>query len=100
MTFDKPVTVQRLDDDEVWEDLFSAHAWVNKTRGRQALEAGALRSYQSLTFRIRWRPECRDIPAQMQRHRVVYEGHTYSVEDTDDYMQRHRVFEMEGVSYG
>lgn len=100
MTFDKPVTVQRMGDDESWEDVAEVHAWVNKSRGHQAVEAGAMRSYQSLTFRVRWQPWMRDVPGQMQRFRLVYEGRTYSVEDTDDYMERHRVFEMEGVSYG
>lgn len=98
--YDRPITVQRMRDDEGWEDAFEAHARVNKTQGRQAVEAGAMRSYQGLTFRIRWRPECRDIPPQMQRYRVVYDGRTYSVEDTDDYMERHRTFDIEGVSYG
>lgn len=100
MTFDRPVVFQRMADDETWHDAGCAHARVNKTQGHQAVEAGAMRSYQSLTFSVRWQPWMRGIPGDMQRWRVVYEGRTYSVEDTDDYMERHRVFEVEGVSYG
>ncbi len=100
MTFDRPITIQRMDDAEEWHDVATVHAWINKTQGRQAIEAGSMRSYQSLTFRTRYQPWMRDIPGMMQRFRIVYQGRTYSVEDTDDYMERHRVFEIEGVSYG
>ena len=100
MRFDRPVTFQRLDGDEAWHDAFRAHAWVNKTQGSQPTDAGAMRSRRSLTFRIRWRPECRGIACEMQRWRVVYEGRTYGIVDTDDYMERHRTFEAEGESYG
>ncbi len=100
MTFDKPVVFQRMRDDETWADVARAHAWVNKSQGHQAVEAGAMRSYQSLTFRFRWQPWMGPISGQMQRWRLVYAGRTYSVEDTDDYMERHRVFGIEGVSYG
>lgn len=100
MTFDKPVVFQRMEDDETWADVARAHAWVNKSQGHQAVEAGAMRSYQSLTFRVRWQPWMGAVPGEMQRWRLVYAGRTYSVEDTDDYLERHRVFCVEGVSYG
>ncbi len=100
MRFDRPVTFQRMAADESWQDAFTAHAWVNKARGSQDVEAGAMRSRQTLTFRIRWQEACRDIPAEMQRWRVVFEGRAYAVTDTDDYLQRHRTLEVEAQSYG
>ncbi len=101
MTFDRPITIQRIDPDtEEWSDYISVHAWVNKARSSQHAEAGAMRTTQTLEFRMRWDPRMRPIAQDMQSFRVVYEGVCYSVEDTDDYMQRHRVFEIEGASYG
>ena len=101
MTFDKPVVVERIDPEtEEWSEYARVHAWVNKARSSQYSDAGSMRTSQVLTFRWRWDERMHAIPQDMQSFRVVYEGVAYSVEDTDDYMQRHRVFEVEGASYG
>lgn len=99
MTFDRPVTIQRMDDSEEWHDVATVHARVNKTTGGQFVDAGSMRTSRGLTFDVRWAPWAREMATEAQRWRVVYEGHTYSVEDTDDYMERHRVLSIEGALY-
>ena len=101
MTFDRPVVAERSDREREYGAASAGGTpWVNKARSSRYSDAGSMRTSQVLTFRWRWDERMRAIPQDMQSFRVVYEGVAYSVEDTDDYMQRHRVFEVEGASYG
>ena len=36
----------------------------------------------------------------MQEWRVSYDGRTYAVVDTDDFMEGHKTFSVDGESYG
>lgn len=100
MKLDRPIVVQRLDDEEEWADWRRAHASVNKTIGSTSVDAGSMRTNRTLTFKVRWAPWCAEVAVETQRYRILYEGHPYAVEDTDDFMEGHRLFSMEGVFYG
>ncbi len=101
VVYDRPITIQRVDEGtERWSDYARLHARVNKSQGSEYTEASATRSVQALSFRVRWDPRMKAIERNTQSFRVVYDGCLYNIRDTDDYMQRHREFEMEAVSYG
>jgi SPP1 family predicted phage head-tail adaptor len=99
VTYDRPITIQRQNADGEWLDWAEMHAAVNKSQGSEYTDAGATRSVQTLVFRVRYDSRLRDIALNTQVYRILYDGAKYNVEDTDDYMMRHREFKMQGASY-
>ena len=62
MVYDKPITIQILDEDtEKWTDKFKLHARVNKSGGSEYLNGGAVQSRSNLVFEVRYFPELEDI---------------------------------------
>ena len=97
--YDKPITIQRQDEQGQWSDYASMHAHVNKSQGNEYADAGAVRSVQTLAFSGRYDSRMKPIALSTQLYRILYDGGCYNIVDTDDYMQRHREFEMVGESY-
>lgn len=100
MTYDKPITIQIQDaDTEMWTDALHLHARVNKTSGGTAMAAGADQYRVRLTFELRYVAALERIAYGVQPYRVVYKGHTFKVEDYDDFMERHQTVKLMGVLY-
>lgn len=100
MTYDKPISVQVLNEDtEQWGDLLRLHARVNKTGGGQTLNAGADQFHATLTFEVRYSRVLETLRFKPQLYRVVYRGHTFKVVDYDDYMEQHRTVKIVGELY-
>lgn len=97
--YDKPITIQKLDKDGVWEHFAGFHAHINKSQGTEYAEAGAVRSVQTLQFTVRYDSRLRDISLNTQYYRVLYDGGKYNIVDTDDYMMSHHEFVITGESY-
>lgn len=100
MMYDKPIIIQTQDaDTEVWEDALQLHARVNKTRGGQAMQAGADQYTASLTFEVRYVKALEAIAYGPQPYRILYRGHTFKVTDYDDYLEQHRTVKLVGDLY-
>ena len=56
-----------------WEDVGYVHASVDWTRGKQAMNAGALDVYGVIIVRMRWNGII------SERSRIVHEGKTYQI---------------------
>ena len=101
MTYDRPITIQKIDQDtELWSDLWSLHARINKSTGTEFVEAGANQSQATKTFELRYFTELEDVDYNRGLYRIVYRGHTFNIIDYDDYMEKHRVVRIKAVSYG
>ena len=64
MRFDKPITLQKLDEGtEQWSDFLPRpiHARVNKSNGSEYLSAGASRASATRVFEIRYFKQLEDI---------------------------------------
>lgn len=100
MTYDKPITIQTQDaDTEEWADALQLHARVNKTRGGQAMQAGADQYKASLTFEVRYVRALEAIAYGPQPYRILYRGHTFKATDYDDYLEQHRTVRLVGDLY-
>lgn len=100
MMYDKPITIQIQDaDTERWTDALQLHARVNKTRGGQAMQAGADQYTASLTFEVRYVRALEAIAYGPQPYRILYRGHTFKVTDYDDYLEQHRTVRLVGDLY-
>lgn len=101
MTFDKPITIQKINQDtEQWSNLWPLHARINKTTGSEYVEAGADRSQSTKTFEVRYFAGIEDIDFNRGLYRIIYRGHTFNIVDYDDYMESHQVVKLKAVSYG
>lgn len=101
MVYDKPITIQVRDPEtEEWTDKLKLHAYVNKTGGGTAYNAGADQYRASLTFQVRYTKALEDIAYSPQPYRIIYRGRTFKVTDYDDYMERHATVKMVGELYG
>lgn len=101
MTFDKPIVIQKIDQDtETWSDLWSLHARINKTTGTEFVEAGADRSQSTKTFELRYFTELEDVDFNRGLYRIMYRDHAYNIVDYDDYMEKHQTVRLKAVSYG
>lgn len=97
-----PFTIQVIDQDtEEWTDHLHLHALqVNKAGASETFNAGAEQHHHRLTFRLRWCKALEDIAYNTQLYRIVYRGHTYNIQDYDDYMEQHKTVNLVGVAYG
>lgn len=102
MVFDKPITIERLNENggtETWESFATPHARVNKSNGSVYLKAGSERSQNTLVFEMRYCSKLEQIRLNAQQFRVFYRGNRYKVEDYDDFEERHQTIKLLGVSY-
>lgn len=101
MTFDKPIVIQKIDQDtETWSDLWPLHARINKTTGTEFVEAGADRSQSTKTFELRYFTDLEDVDFNRGLYRIMYRDHAYNIVDYDDYMEKHQTVRLKAVSYG
>lgn len=101
MTYDKPITIQKLDDaTEHWSDFWNLHARVNKSTGSEFVEGGAVQSQSTKTFEVRYFDGIEEIDTSRGLFRIIYRGVTYNIEDYDDYMETHKTVKLRAVSYG
>lgn len=99
--YDRPIIIQRINDvTEIWEDLYTIHATINKASGdNEYLNAGAVQGKRSLTFEVRYFTALEDISLNLQSYRILYQNTPYDIKDYDDYMLRHKSVRLLGVSY-
>ena len=100
-TYDKPISIQRINElTEDWETVFNVHAYINKAKSdSEYLKAGAIRGKRTLLFEIRYFTALDDISFNTQAYRVLYNGRPFNIEDYDDFMLKHNVVKILGVSY-
>lgn len=101
MIYDKPITIQRQDQEtEEWRDVWMLRARINKNGGGKALTAGADQYRATLTFDIRHFTALEEMRYNPQPFRIVYQGHTFKLVDYDDFMEQHRTVKLTGEAYG
>lgn len=99
MTRNHIITLQRQDDAKRWIDVMRLHAGINKAKGTETLDGGAIQSQMTLYFDVRYCREVAAIRLNTQRYRIVYNGANFKVTEFDDYFERHRNVRLTGVSY-
>lgn len=99
--FDRPITIQKLNSKtKRWEDVFKVHASINKAKSdNEYLSAGAIQAKKNLTFEVRYFVDLEDISLNLQMYRILYRKVPYNLTDYDDFMEKHRIVKLLGVSY-
>lgn len=96
----KPIIIQKLNEEETWETVGKVHASVNKASGNAYLGSGSEQSSSGKTFSFRYAPIFSPIQFDKQSYRIIYEGVIYTIEDYDDYLEKHISIRLLGVSRG
>lgn len=99
MVFDKPITIQKIDETETWIDKWNLHASINKTGGGEEFTSGSTRSTATRTFEVRFFSGLKDIDTNKELYRLIYDGNIYNVIDYDDYMESHKTIKLVGEYY-
>lgn len=97
MTYDKPVTIEKITEDEQWEPFANIHCRINKTKGVESSNAGAQRFQATLTFEARYSKPLEQIRSNTQIYRLKYRNETYNIVDYDDFLEKHRTIKLTGV---
>ena len=98
--FDRPITIQKINEAEDWEDVFKVHASINKAKSDdEYLNAGAVQGKRNLTFEVRYFKALEDISYNTQLYRILYQGVPFNIKDYDDFMLQHKTVKFLGVSY-
>ena len=98
--YDKPITIQRINESEDWEDVFKVHAFINKAKSdNEFLNAGAIQAKRPLTFEVRYFAALEDVSFNLQSYRILYKGRPFDIKDFDDFMLKHETVKILGVSY-
>ena len=105
MLFKFPIVIEKRNvDTEQWEvHMPLIHARVNKntrSRGYEALGAGAIQIKRSLIFEVRYNKKIREIAYNTQLFRIKYDDEYYNIIDYDDYKEEHRTVTLAGAYYG
>lgn len=98
--FDRPITIQKINSAEDWDDVFKVHASINKAKSdNEYLGGGAIQGKRNLIFEVRYFAALEDIACNIQSYRIVYNGVPYDIKDFDDFMLQHKTVKILGVSY-
>lgn len=95
--YDKSYKIEQLNEDtEEWIEYFSGRARVNKNKGNEFLDAGAIQYNQELNFDIRYNPLLKEIQLNTQSFRIIFANYIYDIIDYDDYMFKHKNIRLVG----
>lgn len=98
--YDKPIVIQKMNDDETWSDAFRIHANINKSKtDNEYLNSGAIHAKKYLVFTVRYFKELEDISYNLQMYRIMYHGVPWDITDYDDFQLQHKSVQLLGGSY-
>ena len=81
MVFNQPIRIERLLDDERWEEYFSCRAYVNALYGSEYWAARAAGCEDTVVFTVRY---CRVLAAvRVADFSVVFRGERYDIQSVD-----------------
>lgn len=102
MAYDKPVTIQQIDEDtEQWSDLWNLHARINnRSKGSEVVQGGAVQSQSMRYFEFRYFDGIEVLDRNRGLYRLVYRGRVFNIIDYDDYMESHKTVRIKAESYG
>lgn len=98
MILNQKITIQKVNDDDIYQDYYVCHAQVNKTGGNEYLVAAAVSTKNKFTFIVRHCEELKTLQFDTQTYRIVFNGIIFNIIDADDFMQRHKTIKIIGES--
>nr|WP_302686466.1 phage head closure protein [uncultured Romboutsia sp.] len=98
MVFDKPIVIEKMDEEtEKYSEFASLKAIINKSKGSEYMDSGAVQISQELEFIVRYFSKLKDISLNTQLYRIIYDGIKYDIQDYDNYMLKNQTIKLIGV---
>lgn len=94
-----PIKIQKLNEEsEIWEDCYFSeekkksnnpiiHANINKTGGREYVNASSNISASTFDFKIRYFKGAEDIIYNTEIYRIIYDNRIFKIENVDRYAE-------------
>ena len=77
--YDKPVIIQRINENGVWADWRRVRAYINTVKD----------TADSLYFEVRYERRISEIFSKIEEFAIIYRGDVYLIRNYDDFQQRH-----------
>lgn len=86
--YNLPIQIQKLNlDSEVWEDYFLTYANINKSSGREYVNASTNISSSTYNFRTRYCQKIEEVLFDTEIYRILYNGRFYDIKNVDRYAE-------------
>lgn len=87
-SYNLPIQIQRMNlETEEWEIYYNTHANINKTGGREYVNASTNISSSTYSFKIRYCEKIKDVLFNTEIFRVVYDTRCYDIKNIDRYAE-------------
>lgn len=87
-SYNLPILIQKLNlDTEIWEDYYSTHANINKTGGKEYVNASTNISSSTYNFKIRYCEKIDDLLFNTQIYRIVYDSRCFDIKNVDRFFE-------------
>lgn len=87
-SYNLPIQIQKLNlDTEKWEAYYSTHANINKTGGKEYVNASSNISSSTYNFKIRYCEKIKEVLFNTEMFRVVYDTRCYDIKNIDRYAE-------------
>ena len=91
------ITIQVMNEDELWVDLLTCQAQVNGLSGSEYWAASAEQAQNSVDFIVRYTPLLSALLPQTTR--ILFRGHFYDVKSIDNFMYQDRSLKLRAVMH-
>ena len=89
-SYNIPITIQKLNENtEMWENFYSCHANINKTGGKEYVNASTNISSSTYDFNVRFCEKIEEIIFNTEIYRILYNNRFYTIENVDRYGENH-----------
>ena len=91
------ITIQVMNEDELWAHLLTCQAQVNCLSGSEYWAASAEQAQNSVDFIVRYTPLLSDLLPQTTR--ILFRGLHYDVKSIDNFMYQDRSLKLRAVMH-
>jgi SPP1 family predicted phage head-tail adaptor len=89
------ITIQTMNESEIWTDLVSCFAQVNGLSGNEYWAASAEQAQNTVDFVIRYMADLSCLVPQTTR--ILFRGNRYDVQSIDNFMYQNRSLKLRTV---
>ena len=87
-SYNLPIQIQKLNlDTEEWEIYFDTHANINKTGGKEYVNASTNISSSTYNFKVRYNAKTKELLFNTEVFRIVYDTRCYDIINVDRYAE-------------
>lgn len=91
-----PITIQKMNEHEQWEDFFCCRASVNNLYGEEYYAARKVGDEQTVVFTCRYCKKLSEVTGS--GFRIIFRRKAYDITGVDNMKYHNRIVKLKGVS--